>query len=303
MAAAGTPQTHTTMTEPTLQDFRLIHRLRVRWAEVDQQRIVFNPHYLMYIDTAFTEYWRALAIPYESIPVLLGGDLYVKKSSVEYHGSARLDDLLQIGLKCARIGNSSMVFQSAIFKGDEALVTGELVYVFADPATQTSKPVPGSLRELLLSYEAGATPIQVEVAAWAEAATQASALRRAVFNEELRYPLDLGLDATDPTSVHALVRNSFGQLLATARLADESPGVARIARVAVSRAMRGAGYGRRAVEALVQHAIQHDYRKIVLRSQHSAVHFFAGLGFTPVGEPFVEAGVAHLDMDRDPVPR
>ena len=291
------------MTEPTLQDFRLIHRLRVRWAEVDQQRIVFNPHYLMYIDTAFTEYWRALAIPYESIPVLLGGDLYVKKSSVEYHGSARLDDLLQIGLKCARIGNSSMVFQSAIFKGDEALVTGELVYVFADPQTQTSKPVPGSLRELLLSYEAGATPVRVEVAAWAEAATQASALRRAVFNEELRYPLDLGLDATDPTSVHALVRNSFGQLLATARLADESPGVARIARVAVSRAMRGAGYGRRAVEALVQHAIQHDYRKIVLRSQHSAVHFFADLGFTPVGEPFVEAGVAHLDMDRDLTPR
>ena len=63
------------MTQPTRQDFRLVHRLRVRWAEVDLQRIVFNPHYLMYIDTAFTEYWRALAMPYELIPELLGGDL------------------------------------------------------------------------------------------------------------------------------------------------------------------------------------------------------------------------------------
>ena len=28
-------------------DFRFFHRLRVRWAEVDMQKIVFNAHYLM----------------------------------------------------------------------------------------------------------------------------------------------------------------------------------------------------------------------------------------------------------------
>ena len=33
-------------------DFRFFHRMRVRWAEVDMQKIVFNAHYLMYIDTA-----------------------------------------------------------------------------------------------------------------------------------------------------------------------------------------------------------------------------------------------------------
>ena len=63
------------MSQPHRSEFRLLHRLRVRWAEIDLQRIVFNPHYLMYIDTAFTAYWRAMAMPYESIPALLGGDL------------------------------------------------------------------------------------------------------------------------------------------------------------------------------------------------------------------------------------
>ncbi len=48
------------------QNFRCMHRLRVRWAEVDMQKVVFNAHYLMYIDTAMSEYWRALALPYES---------------------------------------------------------------------------------------------------------------------------------------------------------------------------------------------------------------------------------------------
>ena len=45
------------------QEFRHFERLRVRWAEVDMQKIVFNGHYLMYFDTAVAGYWRALAMP------------------------------------------------------------------------------------------------------------------------------------------------------------------------------------------------------------------------------------------------
>ena len=44
-------------------DFRCLHRMRVRWAEVDMQKIVFNAHYLTYFDTAMGDYWRALALP------------------------------------------------------------------------------------------------------------------------------------------------------------------------------------------------------------------------------------------------
>ena len=44
-------------------DFRFRDRLRVRWAEIDAQQIVFNGHYLMYFDTAMAGYWRALAMP------------------------------------------------------------------------------------------------------------------------------------------------------------------------------------------------------------------------------------------------
>ena len=36
-------------------EFRCFHRLRVRWVEVDMQKIVFNAHYLMYIDTAMMD--------------------------------------------------------------------------------------------------------------------------------------------------------------------------------------------------------------------------------------------------------
>src|SRR5512133_1990924 len=150
------------------QDFRFFHRLRVRWAEVDMQKIVFNAHYLMYFDTAVADYWRALALPYEEAMQLLDGDLYVKKATVEFHSSARMDDRLDVALKCGRIGNSSMVFTGAIFRGDQLLITCELVYVFADPATQTSRPVPALLREVVQGYEAGESLVRVTTGGWPE---------------------------------------------------------------------------------------------------------------------------------------
>ena len=116
-------------------DFRFLERLRVRWAEIDAQQIVFNGHYLMYFDTAVAGYWRALAMPYAETMDELGGDLFVRKATLEYHGSARYDDVLDIGMRCARIGNSSMrVRRPACSARTQLLVSGELVYVFADPS-------------------------------------------------------------------------------------------------------------------------------------------------------------------------
>src|SRR3990167_2634177 len=124
----------------TRSEFRFFERLRVRWAEVDLQKIVFNGHYLMYFDTAVAGWWRALALPYHPTMAALDGDFFVRKASLEYNASARYDDLIDVGVRTARIGNSSKVLDCAVFRGDELLVRGELVYVFANPATQTSPP-------------------------------------------------------------------------------------------------------------------------------------------------------------------
>ena len=43
-------------------EFRHRHALRVRWAEVDMQGVVFNGHYLTYCDVCVTEYWRAIGV-------------------------------------------------------------------------------------------------------------------------------------------------------------------------------------------------------------------------------------------------
>jgi hypothetical protein len=57
----------------TRSTFRHFERLRVRWAEVDLQQIVFNGHYLMYFDTAISGWWRAMALPYAPTMAALQG--------------------------------------------------------------------------------------------------------------------------------------------------------------------------------------------------------------------------------------
>lgn len=154
------------MSSTQRSNYRFWHPLRVRWAEVDMQKIVFNAHYLMYLDTAMADYWRALALPYEAAMQQLGGDIFVKKASVEYHASARYDDRLDVGLRCVRVGNSSILFEGAIFRGDTLVVTAELVYVYANPATQTPQPVPDVLRAIFGDFETGLSVTAVSVGDW-----------------------------------------------------------------------------------------------------------------------------------------
>ena len=137
-------------------DYVCAPRLRVRWAEVDMQKVVFNGHYLTYIDTAVAEYWREIGLPYpQGYVERYGNDIYLRKAALEYVGSARYDDLLTICCRVARLGRSSMTFAFEIYRdADEApLVTAELVYVNADPATMKAAPLPEELRARITKYE------------------------------------------------------------------------------------------------------------------------------------------------------
>jgi len=279
-------------------DFRCFHRLRVRWAEVDMQKIVFNGHYLMYIDTAMSDYWRALALPYEASMHALGGEMYVKKATVEYHASARLDDTLDVGLRCARVGNSSCLFQAGIFTGDRLLVTGELVYVFADPATQTSRPVPPALRAIFDGFEAGAEMAEVRTGDWNALGRDAGRLRTAVFVQEQGIPAEIEADALDATARHAVVYNRLGMAVATGRLLQAAPGVGRIGRMAVDRPLRGSHWGRTLLDALVEAARVRGDCEVQLHAQRSAEGFYRRAGFEVSGEPWKEAGIDHIAMHK-----
>lgn len=280
------------------RDIRCFHRLRVRWAEVDMQKIVFNGHYLMYIDNAMSEYWRALGLPYDASMHALQGEMFVKKASLEYHASARMDDTLDVGMRCARVGNSSCVFEAGIFSGERLLVSGELVYVFADPVAQKSRPVPQALRDIITAFEAGEDTAEVKTGDWNALGRDAGRLRTAVFVTEQGIPAEIEADALDATARHAVVYNRLEQAIATGRLLQEAPGVGRIGRLAVDRSVRGALWGRKVLDVLVDASRARGDREVQLHAVCSAEGFYRRAGFSVVGEPYEEAGIAHIVMTR-----
>jgi len=245
---------------------------------------------------AVSDYWRSLALPYEQTMHDLGGDLYVVKSSLEYKASAVYDDLLHIGMRCQRIGNSSITFQACAFRGEHVLVTGELVYVFADPQTQTSKPVPQELRDTLLGFEQGEAMVKLQLGSWGTLKNVAGSLRTEVFVEEQGVSQALEWDEDDARSVHAVLRNRMGLPVATGRLLPAVEGVSKIGRMAVKRKLRGLKLGDHVLTGLLDAARQRGDREVVLHAQCTAENFYQRQGFIRRGNVFQEAGMDHVEM-------
>ncbi|MBC7803297.1 MAG: acyl-CoA thioesterase [Candidatus Parcubacteria bacterium] len=142
-----------------IADYNCAHRLRVRWAEVDMQKVVFNAHYLTYIDTALADYWRAAGIAYpEGYVDRYASDIFLRKAAVEYLGSARYDDELAVHCRVAKLGRTSMTFAFEIWRerpepSAAALISAELVYVNADPKTMKAVPLPEDFRVRVRNHE------------------------------------------------------------------------------------------------------------------------------------------------------
>jgi acyl-CoA thioester hydrolase len=135
--------------------FWFFHPFRVRYSEIDGQGVVFNAHYLTYFDTTITEYFRALGYDQFADAKATGIDFHVVKSVIEYKAPILFDQEIDVGARVALIGNSSLVFELAIFLkgGDDALVTGEIVWVYTDQKSYRPLPIPKSIRDLIASRE------------------------------------------------------------------------------------------------------------------------------------------------------
>lgn len=135
------------------ESFRFFHSLRVRWAEVDLQGIVFNGNYLTYADVGITEYFRELRVAYPEALTADGCDFYAIKTTLEYKAPAHFDEMLEIGVRIARLGSSSLSFELGIWKGEQLLTQGEIVYVHARTQPRGSEPLPDWFRERVGQFE------------------------------------------------------------------------------------------------------------------------------------------------------
>jgi acyl-CoA thioester hydrolase len=122
------------------------HRIRVRYAEVDGQGVVFNAHWLTYFDEACTRFMEALGFGEMWITEF---DVMLVKVVLEWTGSARFDDWVEVSVEPSRLGTKSFDLTYTARVDGRAVCTATITYVTVEPGRNQSVEILPAVRAAL----------------------------------------------------------------------------------------------------------------------------------------------------------
>ncbi|PZP22149.1 acyl-CoA thioesterase [Pseudomonas kuykendallii] len=129
-------------------DYRHFQPVTTRWHDNDLYGHVNNVVYYGYFDSAVNTF----LIERGGLDIHDGQVVgFVVSSSCDYFASIAFPERIEVGLRVARLGNSSVQYELAVFKEseDEACAAGRFVHVFVDRQSNRPVPIPDTLRAAL----------------------------------------------------------------------------------------------------------------------------------------------------------
>jgi acyl-CoA thioester hydrolase len=128
--------------------YRHFQSIPTRWMDNDVYGHVNNVVYYSYFDTVVNQYLveqGALDIQMSEVVGL------VVETSCQYFAPISFPDVVNAGLRVARLGNSSVRYEIGIFRNDEDVASsqGYFIHVYVDRATQRPRQLPAALRSAL----------------------------------------------------------------------------------------------------------------------------------------------------------
>jgi acyl-CoA thioester hydrolase len=125
---------------------------RVGFSDTDAQGIVYYGRYLPYFDQARVEYARHLGMlakgPEEH-------EFVMRANTIEYLAPARFDDLVEVFIRVARIGTTSVTYECAAYRVDDEvlMVTATQTLVLVDLDERKACPVPEWFKDRIRGFE------------------------------------------------------------------------------------------------------------------------------------------------------
>lgn len=122
--------------------------LQTRWADNDIYGHVNNVAYYGYFDTIVNEYLIASGALDIHEGAVIG---LVVETGCRYFAPISFPDKLEGGLRVAKVGDSSVRYEIAIFRTgeDKPAAEGHFVHVYVDRATRRPTTIPSPLRGVL----------------------------------------------------------------------------------------------------------------------------------------------------------
>ena len=137
-----------TANTPSRHDFRVLRPMQTRWMDNDHYGHVNNVAYYSYFDTAVNGFLMEATA---SDTRELGAIGIVAETGCRFLREISFPDPLYVGLKLEKLGNSSVIYQLAVFRGNEQepAALGRFVHVYVDAQTRKPVPVPAVIRAAL----------------------------------------------------------------------------------------------------------------------------------------------------------
>lgn len=126
-----------------------------RYAEVDQQGVVFNGHYLTWFDEASTAFFDHLGLPFTEFE-RWGLDVHVVHAEIDYLVPIRWRDTVRVQTRCGSTGTTSFTLEFDVLRRDDvgadvSAARGRNVYVVVSTDDWTKREMPPQLRDALTS--------------------------------------------------------------------------------------------------------------------------------------------------------
>jgi acyl-CoA thioester hydrolase len=124
-----------------------VHRIRVRYAEVDGQGVVFNAHWLTYFDDSCTRFMSGLGFgPGFWIKEF---DVMLVKAVVEWLGPAGFDDWIDVEVVPARLGTKSFDLSYRACVEAREVCRATITYCAVRPGLNEPFEIPDPVRAAL----------------------------------------------------------------------------------------------------------------------------------------------------------
>ena len=147
-AKSDRPEAQKGRTRPARSAYKHFLPVPTRWMDNDAYGHVNNVVYYSYFDTIVNQY----LVEKGGLDIAAGEVIgIVAETMCRFFASLSFPDVLDVGMKVARLGTSSVTYEIAVFaRGDElAAAAGHFVHVYVDRATRTPVPVPQKIRDAL----------------------------------------------------------------------------------------------------------------------------------------------------------
>jgi acyl-CoA thioester hydrolase len=131
-----------------------VHRVRIRYGECDMQRVVFNAHYMAYIDDAVDTWFRTVLTPGGEGFESLGFDFMLKTATIMWHAPLTFGETGELACSIGRWGNASFDVRIDGTANGEQRFEATITYVSVTPGENRPAPVPDVVRERLSASSA-----------------------------------------------------------------------------------------------------------------------------------------------------